>query len=90
MISTVIFYPFCPIFCPALPEVVCGGDDVHVEVGDSVQRPVEPCHHLAGVPALLPQHPQPRLLHLLHHGDVVFAQTLDILDAGLITRDNIA
>ena len=77
-------------FVLLVPEVVCGGDDVHVEVGDCVQRPVEPCHHIAGVPALLPQHPQPRLLHLLYHGDVVFAQTLDILDAGLITRDNIA
>ena len=67
-------------------DVVTRGNDVHVEVGDSVEWPVEPGDGLVGVTALLPKHPEPQLLHVSDHLNVIPAQWLDILDAVLFTK----
>ena len=47
-------------------HLVCRGDDVHVEVGDAVYRPVEPGQDLLCLSAHVTEDAQTDLLHLLH------------------------
>ena len=55
-------------------DVVSRGNDVHVEVGDSVEWPVEPGDCIVSFPTLLHKHPESQLLHVSDHLYVIPAQ----------------